>query len=435
MQSSRTLTTRLRRSLLNERDAKFPNGPQRDVAPQLASNPVETIRDLHAVYGRTVGLIAAGESVVLTCEPSFARRVLIDGSASAAFTKRGTAFFPNADVTGNGLLTSDIDTGWKQQRARAASAFAPSAVCAYTHTIARCCDELVQSTWAKGGTVNALNDLNAFTLQVISIIIFGQGDNDSTGRLTSEASYEIRSAISDALNAFINRSASPIPLPDGVPSPADVQLLSAVSRLNRSLDIRSRKHALETGQRSVRSLLDRLLQAHDENNEPMSIESARDEILTLLVAGQETSAILLAWSLAFLAIYPDACARVRSEADEAAARSSDCNGHPSYDDVMHMYATECVLLESMRMKPPAYMIGRCCDVDEFPIDENQNTTLLRGQTVLVAPALMHMDPEYWSEPERFSIDRWIPMLSNGSRIFGGMGPNGMYIPFGTALFF
>jgi len=414
--------------MLQVRRGGLPPGPRGDCALDLAREPLQFIRKVEHEHGRTSAFVAGGRSVVLTSEATLARRVLLEGSQTQEFCKNGTAFFPNSDLTGAGLLTSDGEL-WRRQRSLSAPAFAPSALRSYIDTIARCCDELISSTWANGGIVDCLADLNGFTLTVISAIVFGESEPSAAeGGIAIESSLEVRSAIADALDAFASRKASLLPLL------SDLQLTRAVGRLNSLLLplIDERKRSLERG-RHVHCLLDRLLSARDEDGNSMASSQAKDEVLTLLVAGQETSATLLTWALAFLAINPSSCEQVRAEA-QAACKSADgssASDHPSYDSLKEMNVTEAVLLETLRLRPPAFMVGRCCDVDNVHIGDQHS--IRRGQTVLVSPALMHVDAEHWCASHDFRPSRWLPYLESGSSLFSGMGINGAYIPFGAGM--
>ena len=150
---------------------------------------------------------------------------------------------------------------------------------------------------------------------------------------------------------------------------------------------------------SVRApdLLDRLLDAVDEEGDGAGMDdvSLRDELMTLMVAGQETSAILLSWVCAFLAQHPAVAARCAAEA-EAVIGPDPLSDLPTAESYARLKYCEAVVYEAMRLAPPAYMVGRCCAEDVRVAGYD----LPKGTTVLVAPYLLHRDERYWSRPLR-----------------------------------
>lgn len=150
-------------------------------------------------------------------------------------------------------------------------------------------------------------------------------------------------------------------------------------------------------------LLDRLLDARDLDGDGggMSDESLRDELMTLMVAGQETSAILLSWCVSLLAAHPEAARRCAEEANAAAGGASR---NLSAKDFKNLPYLEAVVLETMRLYPPAYMVGRCCSEDVVLDGRHE---LPKGTTVLVSPYLLHRDARLWDEPDAFAPERWL----------------------------
>jgi cytochrome P450 len=142
-------------------------------------------------------------------------------------------------------------------------------------------------------------------------------------------------------------------------------------------------------------LLSRLLSAKDDESGVMSDRQIRDEVLTLFVAGHETTATGLAWSLTLLAKHPDAYARVRAEVDEIGRL-------PTAADMPRLTYTTRVFKEALRMYPPVYMFGRQAIEDvsiggyDFP----------KGTIVLISPYALQRRAEYWPDPERFDPDRF-----------------------------
>jgi cytochrome P450 len=142
-------------------------------------------------------------------------------------------------------------------------------------------------------------------------------------------------------------------------------------------------------------LLGLLLRAHDADAGRMTDKQVRDEVITLFVAGHETSANALAWTLMLLAEEPAWYARVR---DEALAL-----GHlPTGGDLPRLTVTTQVLKEALRLYPPVYIMGRVSVADT----ELGGYHIPRGTVVLVSPYALHRRPDVWPDPERFDPDRF-----------------------------
>ena len=261
-------------------------------------------------------------------------------------------------------------------------------------------------------------------------------------------------------------------IPEWVPIPDNLRYNAAVARLDKAVyaliaerraaraaaswgggergDIEGgrggRRGKGEAATVSAPDLLDRLIDARDDGDDGdgggMDDRALRDELMTLMVAGQETSAILLSWACALLAQHPEAAARCAEEAARVIGPDpvADLPGAADYAELSY---TEAVILETMRLLPPAYMVGRCCAEDVTV----GGYSLRKGTTVLISPYLMHRDARLWDDPLTFSPERWLrpggspkagshavaaddaPSMARGA--LKGMGPGGVYVPFGA----
>ncbi len=143
-------------------------------------------------------------------------------------------------------------------------------------------------------------------------------------------------------------------------------------------------------------LLSLLLAAHDEEGGRMSDKQVRDEIVTLFVAGHETTATALAWVLYLLARHPEAYARVRAEAARLRGRRATAADLPELGYCLRVFK------ETMLLYPPVYIFGRqsIADVRVGPYE------LPRGTVVLISPYTLHRRPDLWPDPERFDPSRF-----------------------------
>jgi cytochrome P450 len=465
----------------------FPPGPRNDVSIELLRDPLAFLEQTQRRYGDVVGVLLAGERAVIVTEPDVAKHVLIE--AQDVFVKAGTAFFPGSSLAGNGLLVSDGPV-WKRQRQLATPAFRRAAVERYAEAMISCTQQTLikGKKWRPGAIRDVYADFNELTLRITLSALFG-ADVDST------AASNVTSSIREAFEHFARRAATAFVVPEAVPTPDNLRFAAAVARLDEAVYdlIARRRERLEsktiTSQRNqtlgngrkanhgsnryfapttrtdqdssieegtttnantstmnntytshnASDLMDSLLLARDDANSGMDDVSLRDELMTLLVAGQETSAILLGWTCALLAAHPTIQRRAAQEIASVLGNRSpvpqDAHGRLPY--------LEAVVLETLRIMPPAYMVGRCASRDT----ELAGYPVPAGTTVLISPYVMHRDARRWSHALEFRPERWLdgdgsatPIVTQSSAREGkplytsalaGMGPNGAYIPFGA----
>jgi cytochrome P450 len=341
---------------------------------------------------------------------------------------------------------SDGDV-WRRQRRLATPAFRSAAVAAYADAMSSSAQELLSSEWsagAEGVTRDVYEDFNALTLRIVARALFGAD-------VRGAAAAEINAAIRDAFAFFAARTAGP-PLPEWLPTPDNARFAAAVKRLDAAVYalIAARRAKMDAAAAAAAAqssspsdagaaapgadLLDRLLSARDEEASGgggggggMGDVALRDELMTLLVAGQETSAIVLTWTCALLAQHPAIAARAAAEADAALGATSE--RLPSARDAAKLPFITAVVYETMRLLPPAYLVGRCAarDVSLGP------WRIPMGTTLLVSPYLLHRSPRHWRDAATFDPTRWlsddgVTLLPDALR---GMGPNGAYVPFGA----
>jgi cytochrome P450 len=182
-----------------------------------------------------------------------------------------------------------------------------------------------------------------------------------------------------------------------IPTPANLRVKRAVRVLDNILFgfIRERRAHPERYQKDLLSLL---LQARDEGDgKGMTDQQVRDEAMTLFLAGHETTALALSWAWYLLSQHPEAARKLHEEADTV------LDGRlPTADDCPRLKYAEMVALESMRLYPPAYVVGREALVDTtlggYPLKQ--------GTTVMMPEWVIHRDPRFFPDPARFHPERW-----------------------------
>jgi cytochrome P450 len=204
----------------------------------------------------------------------------------------------------------------------------------------------------------------------------------------------------------------PIRLPDWVPTSGNRHYREAVARVEGIIFDLIAEHRGRSGGQG--DLLARLLRARDEEGGAMTDRQLRDEALTLYLAGQETTAIALAFCWYLLARNPDQEAKLVAELGATLGGRS-----PTPADLPHLPYTDGVLREALRLYPPVWAITR----EPVADDHIGGYVIRRGTLVFLPQWIVHRDPRFFVEPERFEPERWQGDLER--RL-----PRFAYFPFG-----
>jgi cytochrome P450 len=350
-------------------------------------------------YGDVFRLKLLGTHIYTLTHPDYIKHVLRNNHRHFRkdfFTRQLSA------LLGEGLLTSEGDF-WRRQRQLAQPALQMSQVHLYGETMVSLTERLLR-TWKDGQQRNIHHDMMGLALDIVSKTLF---DADVDG---SEA-QEVGNSLEYAMHFLMN------PLTwSGVrwwlPFPSTVRFRRAVRRLDEIVYhfIRERR---QTGPRGP-DLLSRLVAVDDEQGKGMTDLELRDELMTLFLAGHETTALAMSYTFYLLAQHPEAEARLGAEVDEV------LDGRvPTAADVPQLRYTEWVVKEAMRLYPPAWAVGRepleDCEIGGFHVPKGTQLQLIQY--------IVHRDPRWFEEPEQFWPERWDNDLAR--RL-----PRGAYFPFG-----
>ena len=312
-------------------------------------------------------------------------------------------------LLGDGLLTSEGEFH-RRQRRLAQPAFHQQRIAGYAAAMVRQSGRLSER-WAELGDRPPVVDIHAemmrVTLAIVAETLFGA---DVEGE-----AQEIGQAIATSMELFRSYMSLPFaPLLERLPLPSTRRFLKARARLDTTIYrlIAERRAAAE----DRGDLLSMLLLAQDEEGSGgMTDQQLRDEAMTLFLAGHETTANALTWSWYLLSQHPEVEARLHAELDmvleQRRAEAADVHRLP--------YASA-VLAESMRLYPPAWVIGRRAIMEH----EVAGDRVPRGSSVLVSQWVMHRDPRFFPDPQRFNPDRWTE-AARAAR------PRFAYFPFGA----
>jgi cytochrome P450 len=201
----------------------------------------------------------------------------------------------------------------------------------------------------------------------------------------------------------------------GVPTPAGNRFLRAVKELDAVVyDLIALRRAQGPANGSD-DLLSMLLQAQDEDGSGMSDTQLRDEVITMFIAGHETTALALTWAFYLLATHPSHAATLREELAAVLAGRV-----PAIADIPALKFTDAVIKESMRLYPPAWMVDGRVALQETVLSGYR---IPKGGVVGISQWLTHRDPRYYAEPATFNPHRWLDGSLSGL-------PKYAYFPFG-----
>ena len=307
-------------------------------------------------------------------------------------------------VLGRGLLTNE-GASWQSQRQLIQPTFRHESISAYAAIMAdSACTHLAR--WRDQQTADLHAEMAQLTLDIVNRCLFG-----------SRLSHDIRhigSAVEIVMDRFFSQAALSFLLPLNFPIPKSPRLLHSRRQLDRVIFsiIRERRASPS----SSNDLLQTLLTAHDADGNKMSDVQIRDEVMTLFLAGHETTANALTWTWYLLAQNPAVEQTLHAELDAVLAGRP-----PAHADLPRLPYTEMVVKESLRIYPPAWGIGRLairdCEIGGFRIPA--------GSNVFILPWLVHRDPRFFPDPLRFDPERWRTDPVRSGRI-----PRFAYFPFG-----
>lgn len=349
-------------------------------------------------YGDIVRLRWAHITAYLLSHPDYIEYLLLTHHRN--FIK-GRAFTANRMLLGNGLLSSDGEY-WLRQRRLAQPAFHRDRVAEYAQIMVEYTDRML-ACWKAGETRDVYEDMMALTLENAAQTLFGV-----------DMAAETRD-IGTVLHLVMERNAglrSVLRLPGIFPTAGDRRLRQAIRRLDEI--VYGIIHERRQSARTSGDLLSMLLSAQDEDGSGMTDEQLRDEAVTIIMAGHETTAIALSWTWYLLSQHPDVEVRLVEELQGVLGRRA-----PTAADLPRLAYAESIFLEAMRLYPPLWGLTRIavrdCEIGGYLVKA--------GSRLAVSQWVMHRDPRYFDAPDAFRPERWADGLEK--RL-----PRFVYFPFG-----
>ena len=348
---------------------------------KMRRDPLAFLQEL-SNYGEISRFSAGPRRIYFLNDPELVQQLLVTKERS--FSK-GYALQQARELLGDGLLTSEGERHLRQRRMMQ-PAFHRQRIAEYGRVMTTHAERL-SASWTSGGTLDVSSEMMRLTLAIVGETLFGSS-------VESDAA-EVDDALTLLLQMF-DRLMSPLaPLFKIFPSRARREMLEARGRLFAIVDrmIASRRAAPEEHS----DLLSLLLASQDDDGSRMSDEQLRDEVVTLFLAGHETTANALTWSLYLLSQHREIAERVREE-----ARSVSTIDAASYSVLPF---TQRVVRETLRLYPPAWVVGRRA-IEEVQLGD---WTIPKNSIVIASQWVMHHSERFYSEPLTFQPDRWLSL--------------------------
>ena len=375
-------------------------GPRGDLLlgsiPDIRRDRVQFLLDLRRDYGDVVKIRLGPASGIAIFHPDDLKRIMQDNQSN--YSKETHTLNLLKPLVGNGLIRSDGEL-WLRQRRMMQPAF-------HRDTINRLSEMIVRQTQAmldpleaaahSGQTVNMGHEMMKLTLGVATLAFFGIQVNDLDGDLAEEINVIMR----DTVYRFEHPFYPPLWFPAG----RNLKLKKAVRRIDDIIyGLINARRAQPSGRQDA---LDILMAATLDDNEAqgdgsrgMSIQQLRDEMVTLFLAGHETTAANLCWTLYLLTLHPEVETRLRRELDEVLGGRA-----PTLQDLPRLEYTRMVRDESLRLYPPVWLTERLVLRD----DVLGGYHIPAGTTLAITQYVTHRHPAFWDSPEVFDPERFRP---------------------------
>jgi cytochrome P450 len=360
-----------------------------------------------ALYGDIFDVNVPRTQFILLSKPAYIKHVLVDNNRN--YTKAFAYQFLKKAL-GNGLLTSEGDF-WLKQRRIAQPAFHRERLLYLVERMVDLTSQLLQH-WQVLKSQQQTFDLAAEMMKLTSAIaaqsLLSSDVSKLVGSIVRDVAILNESTIKKIATPFIFRA------PLWVPTPLNVRFTLTRRRLNTIIFqiINSRRVA------QVRhdDLLQMLMETRDEETgETMSDQQLRDEILTLFIAGSETSSNALTWALYLLWQHPEIREKVAREVQVVLS-----DRLPTVADLPALKYTQQVIQETMRLYPPAWLLGR----QAIANDTIDGYHIPKGAQIYISTYVLHRHPDLWNSPDTFDPDRFTPENIKNRHKFA-------YIPFGS----
>jgi cytochrome P450 len=384
---------------------RVPPGPPLLATPvlfrRLITDRLALMRTATDTYGDAVRLRIGPQTLYFFNHPDYAKHVLAD---NAAAYHKGMGLAQARRVLGDGLLTSEGEL-WRRQRETIQPAFQRGRIAAQADILAEEAGKFAARLAAQqgGGPVDVAREVTGLTLGVL-----GRAVLDADLRESGSVGHAFEAVQDQAMFEMVSLSMVPVWLP----LPRQVRFHLARGQLRR---VTGRLLMLDR-EPACADVVSRLIAAaRADNDDRAGGQRLHDELITLLLAGHETTASTLSWAFYLIDRHPEVRDQLRAEATEVLGDRLPC-----YADLPRLRYTRMVVEEVLRLYPPVWALTRRAQRD----DEVGGYHVPAGADVLVCPYTLHRHPDFWADPDSFRPDNFEPDRA-------GARPRYAYLPFGA----
>ncbi len=352
-------------------------------------------------YGDVVRLNIGGETYLLTT-PEDIKHVLVNNPGNYGKSPRLTSA-KGKRLSGEGLLTS-VGAAHLRQRRMLQPVFYRNVVQVFGEIVTTTTEQMLAS-WQGGAELDIGHEMSALTQRVIFRTIFGLDFHDEAGQLAK--------AVMVRRRFFEHVFFSVAPFPEHLPPWKAQSYRKAMTYIDDT--IRREIHARRTASASSHDMLSMLSRARYEDGASMTERQIRDEVVTFLITGYETTAEALTWTWYLLSQHPEEEAKFRAEIRDVLGGRT-----PGAGDMSQLPYAGMVLSEAIRLYPPTWIFVRMArHEDKLP----SGVTIPAGSKLYLCPYVTHRDPRYFPDPERFDPERFSDAVRK-------VRPQFSYFPFG-----
>jgi cytochrome P450 len=371
---------------------RYPPGPSSrffglDLAQRLNSEPLELLTEMAQMQPDLLHYHIANMHIYLVKHPDLIHEVLVTQAKKFHKWQRQKQVFGKFD--GNGLVNSDGEF-WKRQRKMIQPAFHSQRISHYAKIMVDYTAKRIDQ-WEADKPLNIGQEMSLITRDIVTKALFNAD--------VSAESLALGEAIRIIQHTATRDMGRPFLLPDWMPGRSAMKAaIQTIDRVILRIISERRASGEDTG-----DLLSMLLMAKDDSGSGMSDKEARDEAVTLFIAGHETTATALAWIWYLIAAHPEVEAKLRAEIDALGDQP------PTFADLPRLSYTQQIIKETMRLYPPTWLFPR----EAIEPIELGGYTLEKGSLVHLVPFIVQRDPRFFDaplefRPERFANEKAIP---------------------------
>lgn len=376
------------------------------VLPQIRREALSFLMGTFTRYGDVTSYRLGPIRSALIAHPDGVRHVLQEHVKN--YTKDHISYTIVRWIAGDGLLTNQGDS-WLRQRRLAAPAFHRQRIAAMGEMMVRHSEETAadwEAAAANGEDVDVAASMMRLALRIVGDALFG-ANVDAQAETIGRGFHTLSDQV-------VTRFRSGNVIPPVLPRRRDREWRQALAALDAVIyGMIAERRRSDEDRGDLFSMF--LLARDEETGERMSDKQLRDELLTMLVAGHETTATALTWTWALLDRNPEAAAKLHAELDAVLGDRA-----PTVTDLPRLAYTRMVIDETLRLYPPVYIFSRAVKAD----DTIGGYRLPKGSAVDISAYVTHRHPEFWPNPERFEPERFTPEQQAARHKYA-------YIPFST----